>query len=158
VSDEVIQVRLAEDADRRRLALLFAEVAEERIWIGTEPPVDVDARAAGWLLEGDLVAEVAGEIVGSIHVQPSKHGYGEIGMAVKSDWRGHGVGTALMAAAIDWARDHGLHKLSLSVFAHNDAAIALYRKFGFVDEGRQIKHYRRQSGELWDGIEMGLLL
>lgn len=158
VSNETIQVRPTEDRDRRRVALLFAEVAEERVWIGTEPPVDVDARAATWLLEGDLVAEVAGEIVGSIHVQPSKHGYGEIGMAVQSDWRGRGVGTALMVAAIDWARDHGLHKLSLSVFAHNEAAIALYRKFGFVDEGRRIKHYRRQSGEIWDGIDMGLLL
>ncbi len=28
------------------------------------------------------------------------------------------------------------HKLALSVFPHNDAAIALYRKFGFVEEGR----------------------
>ena len=51
-----------------------------------------------------------------------------------------------------------LHKLSLSVFAHNDAAIALYRKFGFVEEGRRVKHYRRASGELWDSLEMGLLL
>jgi ribosomal protein S18 acetylase RimI-like enzyme len=158
VSNETIQVRPAEDRDRRRVALLYAKVAEERIWIGTEPPVDVDARAAAWLLEGDLVAEVAGEIVGSIHVQPSKHGYGEIGMAVQSDWRGRGVGTALMVAALDWARDHGLHKLSLCVFAHNDAAIALYRKFGFVEEGRRVRHYRRQSGEIWDGIDMGLLL
>ena len=33
-----------------------------------------------------------------------------------------------------------------------------YRKFGFVDEGRRIKHIRRASGELWDMIDMGLLL
>jgi RimJ/RimL family protein N-acetyltransferase len=51
-----------------------------------------------------------------------------------------------------------LHKLSLSVFAHNAAAIALYRKFGFVEEGRRVKQYRRSSGELWDVIDMGLLL
>jgi ribosomal protein S18 acetylase RimI-like enzyme len=38
------------------------------------------------------------------------------------------------------------------------AAIALYRKFGFVEEGRRVKHYQRASGELWDAIEMGLLL
>lgn len=158
MSDDAIHVRPAEDRDRRRVALLFAEVAEERLWIATEPPVDVDARAAGWILEGDLVAEAAGEIVGSIHVSPSKHGFGEIGMAVQREWRGRGVGTALMVAAIDWARDHGLHKLSLSVFAHNDAAVALYRKLGFVEEGRRVKHYRRQSGEVWDVIDMGLLL
>jgi len=69
-----------------------------------------------------------------------------------------GVGSALLAAAIDWARESGLHKLNLGVFPHNTAAIALYRKFGFVEEGRQVKQYRRSSGELWDSIEMGLLL
>jgi RimJ/RimL family protein N-acetyltransferase len=63
-----------------------------------------------------------------------------------------------LAAAIEWARERGLHKLSLGLFAHNAAAIALYRKFGFVEEGRRVKHYRRQGGELWDAIEMGLLL
>jgi len=51
-----------------------------------------------------------------------------------------------------------LHKLSLGVFSHNTAAIELYRKFGFVEEGRRIKQYRRATGELWDSIEMGLLL
>ena len=68
------------------------------------------------------------------------------------------VGSALMATAIEWSRAQGLHKLSLSVFAHNEAAIGLYRKFGFVEEGCRIKQYRRQSGELWDTVEMGLLL
>ena len=52
----------------------------------------------------------------------------------------------------------GLHKLSLEVFAHNTAAIGLYGKSGFVEEGRRVKQYRRASGELWDAIVMGLLL
>ncbi len=63
-----------------------------------------------------------------------------------------------MAAAVEWARARGLHKLALSVFPHNHAAIALYRKFGFVEEGRLVQHVRRSDGELWDLIEMGLLL
>ena len=37
---------------------------------------------------------------------------------------------------------------SLAVFAHNDAAIGLYRKLGFAEEGRRVKRFRRQSGEL----------
>lgn len=56
-----------------------------------------------------------------------------------------------------WAREQGLHKLTLSVFPHNDAAIALYRKFDFMEEGRRTRHIRA-NGELWDLIEMGLLL
>lgn len=77
---------------------------------------------------------------------------------VAAGWRGRGVGTALVAAAIDWARARGLHKLALSVFPHNHAAIALYKKFGFVEEGRLVRHVRRADGQLWDLIEMGLLL
>lgn len=65
---------------------------------------------------------------------------------------------ALVAAAIEWARARGLHKLTLSVFPQNEAAIGLYRKFGFLEEGRRIKHIRRANGELWDLIDMGLLL
>jgi RimJ/RimL family protein N-acetyltransferase len=152
------QVRPARDEDRLPLAVLFAAVAEERDGIATEPPVDVEARAASWTLAGTFVAVANGEIVGSVHLEPSPHGFGEIGMAVARAWRGRGVGSALLEAAIGWARRQGLHKLSLGVFAHNAAAIALYRKFGFADEGRRVKHYRRASGELWDSVEMGLLL
>ena len=153
-----MEIRPTTDNDRLALARIFASVAEERDGIATEPPVDVEARAAGWILDGDFLAEIGGEPVGSIHVERSKHGFGEIGMAVLKEWRGRGVGSALLGAAIEWARSEGLHKLSLSVFAHNEAAIALYRKFGFVEEGRLVKHYRRQSGEFWDAIQMGLLL
>jgi RimJ/RimL family protein N-acetyltransferase len=93
-----------------------------------------------------------------VHVDASRHGFGEIGMAVARSSRGRGVGAALMTAAIEWARAEGLHKLSLSVFAHNAAAIALYRKCTFVEEGRRVQQYRRANGELWDVIDMGLLL
>lgn len=138
--------------------MLFAAVAEERDGIATEPPVDVEAWAARWRLEDTLVAVAGGEIVGSLSLEPSRFGVGEIGMAVAREWRGRGVGSGLLAAAIARARERGLHKLSLSVFPHNAAAISLYRKFGFVEEGRRIKHYRRASGALWDAVEMGLLL
>ena len=55
-------------------------------------------------------------------------------------------------------RENGLHKLTLSVVPHNGAAIGLYRKFGFAEEGRREKQIRRSNGEIWDLIEMGLQL
>lgn len=158
VADPEFEIRPAADADRLPLALLFAAVAEERDGIASEPPIDVEQNAANWTLDGTLLAVSGSEIVGSLHVDTSRFGFGEIGMMVARDWRGRGVGAALLTAAIDWARERGLHKLSLGVFAHNAAAIGLYRKIGFVEEGRRIKHYRRANGELWDSIEMGLLL
>jgi putative acetyltransferase len=158
VSDTPFQIRPADDDDRLPLAVLFAAVAEERNGIATEPPVDVEARAASWTLDGTLVAVAGAAIVGSLHVEQSRFGFGELGMAVAREWRGRGVGSALLAAAIEWARERDLHKLSLSVFPHNAAAIALYRKFGFVEEGRRVKQFRRANGELWDALDMGLLL
>ena len=153
-------VRPASVADARPMAELFAAVAEERSGIATEPPVDVDARTVQFTASvGESMVAVAGDrVIGMIHVEASRHGFGEFGMLVDRGWRGRGVGSALIQAAITWARDHGLHKLSLEVFAHNAAGIALYRKCGFVEEGHRVKHYRRANGELWDALVMGLPL
>ncbi len=153
-----ISVRPAEEGDRRSLAELMAAVADERDGIAAEPPIDVAELAAIWKLDGTLVALAEGVMVGQVRVDPSWMGFGELGMMVAAGWRGRGVGSALVAAAIDWARARGLHKLALSVFPDNQAAIALYRKFGFVVEGRLVHHVRRSNGELWDLIEMGLRL
>lgn len=154
------EVRPARAEDARALAELFAAVAEERDGIATEPPVDVDARTGQFAasIDGTIVAVAAGDLVGSLHVDATQFGVGELGMAVARPWRGRGVGSELLTAAIEKARGEGLHKLSLEVFPHNEAAIALYRKFGFLEEGRRVKHYRRATGDLWDSIVMGLLL
>jgi RimJ/RimL family protein N-acetyltransferase len=153
-------VRPAWPADTRAMAELFAAVAAERDGIATEPPVDLEERTAVFTrtVSGSIVAVAGGRVVGLLHVEASRHGFGEIGMAVDRDWRGRGVGSALVQAAIDWARGAGLHKLCLEVFPHNAAGIALYRRAGFTEEGRRVAQYRRASGELWDSIVMGLPL
>jgi putative acetyltransferase len=153
-------LRPASADDARALAELFAAVAEERDGIATEPPVDIDERAALFAhsFASSVVAVADLQMIGMLHVEATRHGFGEIGMLVDRDWRGCGVGSALMQAAISLARERRLHKLCLEVFAHNAAAIALYRKCGFVEEGRRTAQYRRASGERWDSIVMGLAL
>ena len=153
-------IRPAQAADARPLAKLLAAVAAERDGIASEPPVDIEERAALFARSaaGSVVAIADGRPVGMLHVEVSRHGFGELGMFVGRSWRGRGVGSALLAAAADWARGQGLHKLSLEVFGHNTAAIALYRKAGFTEEGRRIGQYRRANGELWDSIVMGQAL
>jgi RimJ/RimL family protein N-acetyltransferase len=156
------EVRPARAEDARPMAELFAAVAAERTGIATEPPVDIDERtavfAAGMAETGTFVAVAGDQIIGLIRIKPSRHGFGDLAMLVDRDWRGRGAGAALVRAAIDWARGQGLHKLSLEVFTHNEAAIALYRKSGFAEEGRRPRQYRRASGELWDAIVMGMFL
>jgi RimJ/RimL family protein N-acetyltransferase len=166
------QVRSARPEDAPAMAALFAAVATERDGIASEPPIDVAERTvvfarsaastmvaeAGDGAAGDGGDGAAGQVIGMLHVEASRHGYGDLGMLVDRAWRGRGVGSALLAAAADWARQRGLHKLCLEVFAHNAAAIAAYRKAGYAEEGRRVAQYRRASGELWDTIMMGLLL
>jgi ribosomal protein S18 acetylase RimI-like enzyme len=154
------EVRGGRVEEARALVELYAAVAEERDGIASEPPIDLDARTTQFAAAMDhtIVADAGGELVGLLHLEPSRHGFAELGMLVAREWRGRGVGSALLAAAIERARADGLHKLSLEVFPHNEAGVALYRKFGFVEEGRRVRQYRRSSGELWDSIVMGLPL
>ncbi len=154
------EVRPARAEDARAMAELFAAVAQERTGIASEPPVDIAQRTAIFAADAgkSFVAVAGDQVIGLVRVKPSQHGFGDLAMLVDRDWRGRGAGSALVRAAIGWARGQGLHKLSLEVFAHNEAAIALYRKSGFVEEGRRPGQYRRASGELWDSIIMGLAL
>jgi RimJ/RimL family protein N-acetyltransferase len=159
------RVRRAEPEDIDGVLALFISVANERRFILTEPPIDQERRKQQFLetLQSDdayvFLAETGEEVIGELTVlRRHTTSPATIGMAVLAPWRGRGVGTALMQACVDWAREAGVHKLSLEVFPWNEAAIALYRKFGFVEEGRLRKHYRRQNGELWDVLVMGLLL
>ena len=154
------EVRAASADDAQAMAELFAAVAAERDGIASEPPVDIGERAAVFAQSaaGTVVAVAGDQVIGMLHVEASRHGFGEFGMLVDRDWRGRGVGAALVQAAIGLAREQGLHKLSLEVFVHNTAGIALYRKCGFVEEGRRVRQYRRASGELWDTIVMGRAL
>lgn len=141
---------------------VFAAVAAERVYIGTEPPIDRDERLARWRERFDqphhamFVAVDGGRIVGQGAITWA--GASEIGMAILPEWRGKGVGSALLEALIGWAEADGSHKMELYVWPHNTAAIGLYEKFGFEREGYLKKHYRRANGELWDCIIMGLQL
>lgn len=58
-----------------------------------------------------------------------------ISMWVAPSARGHGVGDALVGAAVDHARDQGAARVALDVTAGNKPATDLYLRAGFVDIG-----------------------
>ena len=98
-----------------------------------------------------------GTLVGRLSVgrdpHPASTHVADVGLMVALDARRQGVGTALLRAAVDWARGAGIRKLELHVFPWNEAAIALYDAFGLEREGYRKHHYRR-GGELVDAILM----
>ncbi len=100
--------------------------------------------------EAQVVALDAGRVVGHVYIQREPHPVtrhvATLGIAVSADRRGLGIGRALMAEAFRWARSVEVEKIMLSVYPHNRAAIALYRRFGFVEEGRLVGHSRKFTG------------
>ncbi len=76
-----------------------------------------------------LARDLAGAVVGTARLTPD----GRIGrMAVDREWRGRGVGAALLTAAVNAAREAGMPELRLSAQTH---AIPFYERHGFVAEG-----------------------
>ncbi|HEU4449153.1 MAG TPA: GNAT family N-acetyltransferase [Gaiellaceae bacterium] len=108
-----------------------------------------------------LVAETAEGIVGRLSLardaHPASEHVADLGLMVARSHRRLGIGTALMAAAEEWARGVGVRKLELHVFPYNEAAVALYEGLGYEREGYRRAHYRR-GGELVDAILMAKLL
>ncbi len=71
--------------------------------------------------------------------------------------RGNGYGKRALSLALLYAWNHlNLHRVSLTVFAHNARAIAAYRAVGFVEEGR-LKDGAFIDGEWVDVVLMAAL-
>jgi putative acetyltransferase len=108
-----------------------------------------------------FVAVVGDEIIGHAGLHGTKnvrrqHAWG-VGIGVREDWQGRGVGTRLMETLIDLADNWlGALRLELTVYTSNEAAVALYRKFGFVIEGTH-RAYALREGEYTDSHFMARL-
>jgi ribosomal protein S18 acetylase RimI-like enzyme len=161
VSPGQLTVRPAVESDLDAVVNILWSVAGEGRWVGTELPFDRRERRRMYdrMLHSStatvLVADFEGRIVGQAALQVASYGVVDLGMAILDGYRGRGIGTALLEAGIEWARLSGAHKMSLEVWPHNEAALSLYRKLGFIEEGRKVRHYRRANGEIWDAILMG---
>jgi RimJ/RimL family protein N-acetyltransferase len=100
-----------------------------------------------------------GIVIGRLSVardqHPASSHVADLGLMVAQGARGQGIGTALLRAAVEWARGAGIRKLELHVFPWNEPAMRLYEKFGFEREGYRKGHYRR-DGEDVDAVLMAL--
>ncbi len=155
-------IRALRRSDIAELVRLTDEVAAEGRWIAREAPIDREATRSD--LEGALDAEYAATFVATVDDRPVGYltmrlaagGVADFGMLLREDVRGRGLGRALLEEALAWARGVGAHKVALQLWPGNEAAHRLYRRAGFVEEGRLRRHYRRRDGSLWDALIMGL--
>lgn len=82
---------------------------------------------------------------------------GVLGMGILKEYRGQGIGKALMQTTLEKAQSSGLTRVELTVREKNTRALALYQKFGFCVEGIK-RNGVRMDGVYENLICMGLLL
>ncbi|MGV8948524.1 MAG: GNAT family N-acetyltransferase [Candidatus Paracaedibacter sp.] len=82
---------------------------------------------------------------------------GVLGMGVVKEYRGQGIGKALIQTTLEKAQSSGLTRVELTVREGNTRALDLYKKFGFCVEGIK-RNGVRIDGAYEDLICMGLLL
>ena len=160
-----MHVRRATPEDADAFAAVVAAVAAEDRWIGTEPPVDVEAFAARVRREIQAGADVRwvleheGRVVGTMGLRATRAaGVSSLGMCILEEARGRGGGHLFMDAALVHALDDDLHKIELEVWPDNARAIALYEAYGFEVEGKRRNHYRRRDGTLRSSLIMARLM
>lgn len=106
-----------------------------------------------------FVAEIDRQLVGTLdfwngHRKRIEH-TGEFGMGILPEYRDQGIGTCLLTLLLKWAKENPMiEKVKLGVFASNDRAIHLYRKMGFIEEGRRVAEIKMEDGNYFDVIEM----
>jgi RimJ/RimL family protein N-acetyltransferase len=123
---------------------------EERAWIRAH----LDA-------PGDLVlvAEADGVLAGLLFFESGPRlrqaHRGALHMSVERAWRGQGIGEALLNTLMDWAKQNpAIEKVGLSVLSTNARAIGLYKKAGFIEEGRRPREIKMGPNEYLDEILM----
>ncbi|MFO8060097.1 MAG: GNAT family N-acetyltransferase [Bacillota bacterium] len=107
-----------------------------------------------------LVAELGGEVVGCVNLTVNRGRRAHsatLGIAVRDDHWGRGIGKQLLSAALDLADLWlALHRVELEVYADNARAIALYFGLGFTAEGIK-RSAAVRDGRYVDILVMGRL-
>ncbi|PFI25104.1 GNAT family N-acetyltransferase [Bacillus cereus] len=110
-----------------------------------------------------IVYEVDGEVVGFLlftryELERLRHA-GTMGMGIREVYCNQGIGTKLIKFLISWAKGQkGLEKICLGVVSINDRAIKVYKRMGFVEEGRQRKQIKYEDGSYGDDVLMGFYI
>ncbi|AVX20725.1 MULTISPECIES: GNAT family N-acetyltransferase [Carboxydocella] len=165
-----IWLRPARPEDAEGILSSIASVARERSFILTENVGRTVEEEAKYIANLDtqhnllLVALHEDKVIGGLGASqagggkyPKLQHVLEIGLHLVKDYREAGIGSQMLAYAIEWAKEKGFGKLTAQIFTTNRRSIHLFEKHGFQEEGRRKRQYRIGS-EYIDEVMMGLLL
>lgn len=165
---EQIKIRAATEEDAENMLAIQSEVLVEEDFLITtleefqqtigEQKKWIQAKLANER-ELILIAQYQEKIVGWLVFQsPNRKRLahtGSFGMMILKEYRGLGIGKRLLEKLLKWAElNPYIEKISLGVFSTNERAIALYKKMGFVEEGRKINEIKLNDKQYIDDVLM----
>ncbi|PIC66167.1 GNAT family N-acetyltransferase [Sporosarcina sp. P21c] len=142
-------LREIENSDAEKLSNLIQQVessSEYMLWEAGEREIEIERQKKMIERMKDsnnstiFVAENRNnELVGYLFAiggdaKRNKHS-AYIVVGISENYRGQGVGSKLFKELEQWATQHGIHRLELTVVTRNQAGLALYKKMGFEVEG-----------------------
>jgi L-phenylalanine/L-methionine N-acetyltransferase len=161
-NDYGVVIRAMEISDIDDIQALYSQssVAAMTLQVPFQSRTEIETRLAPNPDLRRLVAEIHGEVVGDaglmLYRGRRKHA-GSIGMAVREEYQGKGIGAALLAAILELADNwYDLRRVELEVYVDNLPAIRLYERHGFAIEGTH-RAYAFRLGEFVDTFSMARL-
>ncbi|WZL82731.1 GNAT family N-acetyltransferase [Vallitaleaceae bacterium 9-2] len=165
-------IRMPELRDAQALIDYMKEVDCETKFLAREPgefgfTLEQEENFISGLTTDDskqfLIAEVEGQIVAncSVGFLSSNRRYlhrAGLGISVKQDKWGLGIGRIMMKESISWCKEKGVEQLELEVVTNNERAVGLYKSLGFDTYGTKKHALRYSDGTYADEYFMILFL
>lgn len=163
---ETVTLRPWQEQDIPKLYQLMEEVGREgQVMLGSRLPFGIEQLYQQYFYTVPsnhltLVAVTSeGDVCGWIRcdrsVVPWMGHNATIWMGIDSTKRGQGIGEGLIKEAFVWAAEQGIERVELGVRGSNTAALTLYQKVGFHEEGRKLRAIKSEQGyddDIWMGV------
>ena len=155
-----VVLRPGRDTDLDALEAIFVAPEVARWWPMTRADLVTDVLSRAEPGVTPYVVEVDGEVAGVIQsCEELDDDYRSAGLDISLDptWHGTGVAVDALRTLAQHLFDQGHHRLTIDPAAHNERAIAAYRKVGFQPVGIMRQYERGPDGTWHDGLLMDLL-
>ncbi|MGD0281574.1 MAG: GNAT family N-acetyltransferase [Dissulfurispiraceae bacterium] len=152
---EYITLRPAEPGDSEGIIKALKSFAPERSYVlmeqyGKDTELEKEYISAMDMRSNLLLVALSEDsVIGILEALQSDGGYRpetshvlDIGLHIKAEFRGLGIGLRMLEYTDEWAREHGFRKLEASVFTTNKRSLNLFRKSGFSQECTKVKRIR----------------
>lgn len=170
--NESVVIRSADALDARQILELSKMIVAEDIYqLLTLDELELTVTSEeNWIISHRdhpsrliIVAEINDDVVGLLDFCNGNRNRtahtGEFGMSMAKAYRGLGIGTEMIKALLEWAKDSDeIEKINLTVHSNNEPARALYEKMGFKIEGIKEKEIKYQDGHYVDAVLMSRIV